>query len=121
MYGKLKPYTPSRFLKEIPSDLVQQVEVEESQRRKTQVMRRYDTYASERAVSTAAYSGIPKNRSQGARYDWKAGDKVIHKLWGKGKVLSVSGTGKSMILKLQFPGQQVSQVMAAFAPLEKED
>ena len=119
MYGKLKPYTPSRFLKEIPSDLVQQVEVEESQRRKTQVMRRYDTYAS--AVSTAAYSGIPKNRSQGARYDWKAGDKVIHKLWGKGKVLSVSGTGKSMILKLQFPGQQVRQVMAAFAPLEKED
>ena len=121
MYGKLKPYTPSRFLKEIPSDLVQQVEVEESQRRKTQVMRRYDTYASERAVSTAAYSGIPKNRSQGARYDWKAGDKVIHKLWGKGKVLSVSGTGKSMILKLQFPDQQVRQVMAAFAPLEKED
>lgn len=121
MYGKLKPYTPSRFLKEIPSDLVQQVEVEESQRRKTQVMRRYDTYASERAVSTAAYSGIPKNRSQGARYDWKAGDKVIHKLWGKGKVLSVSGTGKSMILKLQFPGRQVRQVMAAFAPLEKED
>lgn len=121
MYGKLKPYTPSRFLKEIPSDLVQQVEVEESQWRKTQVMRRYDTYASERAVSTAAYSGIPKNRSQGARYDWKAGDKVIHKLWGKGKVLSVSGTGKSMILKLQFPGQQVRQVMAAFAPLEKED
>ncbi len=45
----------------------------------------------------------------------------IHKLWGKGKVLSVSGTGKSMILKLQFPGQQVRQVMAAFAPLEKED
>lgn len=121
MYGKLKPYTPSRFLKEIPSDLVQQIEVEESQRRKTQVMRRYDTYASERAVSTAAYSGIPKNRSQGARYDWKAGDKVVHKLWGKGKVLSVSGTGKSMILKLQFPGQQVRQVMAAFAPLEKED
>lgn len=121
MYGKLKPYTPSRFLKEIPSDLVQQIEVEESQRRKTQVMRRYDTYASERAVSTAAYSGIPKNRSQGARYDWKAGDKVIHKLWGKGKVLSVSGTGKSMILKLKFPGQQVRQVMAAFAPLEKED
>ena len=34
MYGKLKPYTPSRFLKEIPSDLVQQIEVEESQRRK---------------------------------------------------------------------------------------
>ena len=67
MYGKLKPYTPSRFLKEIRSDLVQQVEVEESQRRKTQVMRRYDTYASERAVSTAAYSGLPKNRSQGAR------------------------------------------------------
>ena len=84
-------------------------------------MRRYDTYASERAVSTAAYSGIPKNRSQGARYDWKAGDKVTHKLWGKGKVLSVSGTGKSMILKLQFPGRQHSQVMAAFAPLEKED
>jgi len=36
-------------------------------------------------------------------------------------VVAISGEGKSMTLKLQFPGQQVRQVMVAFAPIEKEE
>ncbi len=121
MYGQLKPYTPSRFLDEIPFSLVEEIKVEEEQRRKTKVMHRYNRFASEKALSTAAYSGVPKSKSKTARYDWKEGDKVVHKLWGHGVVVAISGEGKSMTLKLQFPGQQVRQVMVAFAPIEKEE
>ena len=46
---------------------------------------------------------------------------MSHRMWGKGEVIEVSGAGKNMMLKLSFPGNQIRQVMVAFAPIEKED
>lgn len=60
-------------------------------------------------------------KSVKARFDWQVGDKVSHRMWGKGEVIEVSGAGKNMMLKLSFPGNQIRQVMVAFAPIEKED
>jgi DNA helicase-2/ATP-dependent DNA helicase PcrA len=121
MYGQLKPYKPSRFLSEIPSDLVEEIHSKEMDQamEQSRVLRRYDRFASERALSTAAYSSHPQiKKSATARFDWKPGDRVSHKLWGEGKVISVNGEGKSMTVELDFSGKR-RKVMAAYAPLTK--
>ena len=61
---------------------------------------------------------FPKRNSSN-NYNWKVGDIVKHRLWGNGKVVEVSGKGKDMMLKLQFKGNKIRQVMVAFAPIEK--
>lgn len=120
MYGQMKPYGPSRFLAEIPKDLMDDVEVHDRNRDMRRAMRRRDDRAGAEALSVMT----PPRRPQGsakARFDWKVGDTVRHRLWGQGKVVEVRGSGKNMILKLSFPGQEVRQVMVAFAPITKEE
>lgn len=121
MYGQTKPYTPSRFLDEIPADLMDDVERDEEETQRD-IRRRCDSQASKYALSRSYEFERPKRMEakSGAVYDWKVGDTVRHRMWGKGKVIAVSGEGRKMMLKLEFPGQQIRQVMVAYAPLTKE-
>ena len=50
---------------------------------------------------------------------WSIGDKAIHKKWGEGTVLEVSGSGQQQELKINFPGLGLKKVLAAIAPIEK--
>lgn len=121
MYGQLKPYIPSRFLDEIPPDLVDQAIVRR-QEVKMQTARRWQEESRSRyALSDSAVVTKPKKTSVKARYDWQVGDIAVHNLWGKGKVLAVTGKDKSMVLKVEFPGNKVRQLMVAYAPITKEE
>lgn len=121
MYGQLKPYIPSRFLDEIPPDLVDQAIVRR-QEVKMQTARRWQEESRSRyALSDSAVVTKPKKISVKARYDWQVGDIAVHNLWGKGKVLAVTGKDKSMVLKVEFPGNKVRQLMVAYAPITKEE
>ncbi len=55
-----------------------------------------------------------------ANLDWKVGDKVLHKKWGEGTVLQVSGEGKGQELKINFPQVGLKKVLASLAPIEKQ-
>ena len=122
MYGQLKPYIASRFLDEIPSDLIDEIITNREESRRRIFARNNMQQRSKWALSEASSVQKPKSsKNIKARYDWKAGDRVSHRMWGKGKVIEVSGTGKSMMLKLAFPEDQIRQVMVAFAPIEKEE
>ena len=121
MYGQLKPYIPSRFLDEIPPDLVDQAIVRR-QEVKMQTARRWQEESRSRyALSDSAVVTKPKKISVKARYDWQVGDIAVHNLWGQGKVLAVTGKDKSMVLKVEFPGNKVRQLMVAYAPITKEE
>lgn len=122
MYGQLKPYMKSRFLKEIPDDLMEEVARDDGEERQRDLRRRYDSQASKWALSKAYAPQKPKifQPRREASYDWKVGDVAVHKLWGEGTVTEVSGEGKKMMIKLAFPGNQIRQVMVAFAPLARK-
>ena len=51
--------------------------------------------------------------------DFKAGDKVHHKVWGEGLVVSVNTSHKDLELKIAFPDKGIKTVIAHMAPLEK--
>ena len=122
MYGELKPYIASRFLDEIPSDLMKEIRVNKNEAKRRTYIRNDMQQRSKWALSEASDFHKPVvKKSVKARFDWQVGDKVSHRMWGKGEVIEVSGAGKNMMLKLSFLGNQIRQVMVAFAPIEKED
>lgn len=115
MYGRISAYLPSRFLDEIPGDLV-----EEYKRRASMPSRSQGQMPSQQRLSILSKPiamNLPKKRPVDS--SWKAGDKVRHKLWGIGTVLEVIGSGENMQLRLQFPTKGMRQVVVKFAPLEK--
>lgn len=117
MYGHISSYLPSRFLKEIPSELM-----EEFHRKTRNPERVWGSVPPRQRVSVLSQpvvraANIPK--SHDVSDSWSVGDKAQHKLWGTGTVLSVIGSGNDMQLKIQFPSKGVRQLMVKFAPIEK--
>ena len=51
---------------------------------------------------------------------WAIGDKAVHKKWGVGTVVKVSGTGNDQELDIAFPNQGIKRLLSAFAPIEKQ-
>ena len=49
--------------------------------------------------------------------DFKIGDTVEHNAFGRGKIVSISGTGDQRIATVQFMNQQ-RKLFLAFAPLK---
>jgi len=49
--------------------------------------------------------------------DFKAGDKVHHKVWGEGLVVSINTSHKDLELKIAFPDKGIKTVIAHMAPL----
>ena len=112
VFGRTSSYLPSRFIDEIPAELV-------------------DSLRAKRRTSDDIKPTVPRHMSVASRpvtkpiirneviADWKVGDTAIHSKWGNGKVVNVSGEGAGMKLTIEFPTQGVRVVMAKFAPVKK--
>ena len=51
---------------------------------------------------------------------WSIGDIALHKKWGEGTVLEVSGSGSTQELKINFPEVGLKKLLASVAPIEKK-
>ena len=114
MYGRVAAYLPSRFLAEIPEELV------EEYRRKTALPQQPASVPGRQRLSVLSQpvaTSLPKKRAVDTSF--AAGDKVRHKIWGVGTVLEVIGEGQNMQMKIQFPTKGIRQVVVKYAPLEK--
>ncbi|WP_053364909.1 DNA helicase PcrA [Bacillus sp. FJAT-27245] len=128
LFGRTNMNPPSRFIKEIPSDLIEIVEPAEKRfgsspfgpsgnRYGTGGMNRQSSApqqpAARRPVTRPAVSG-------GETMGWKAGDKAEHGKWGIGTVVGVRGEGDGMELDIAFPSPTgVKRLLAKFAPIKK--
>lgn len=52
--------------------------------------------------------------------NWSIGDIALHKKWGEGTVLEVSGSGARQELKINFPEVGLKKLLASVAPIEKK-
>ncbi|MDR0614369.1 MAG: exodeoxyribonuclease V subunit gamma [Lactobacillales bacterium] len=66
---------------------------------------------------TVSNKVLNNKKEEGSAKDWKAGDKLEHKLWGVGVVGSVSDNGKD--LKVIFSDKGVKQISVVYAPIKK--
>ena len=105
LYGRTHYGMPSRFIKEIPDDVI--LDYWEAQKVKFS--------------STARNSTAAKVRPKPDQ-NWEAGDKVWHAKWGVGTVVSTKNEGEDLELQIAFPKPTgVKRLLARFAPIKKVD
>ena len=112
VFGRTSSYLPSRFIDEIPEELV------DGLRAKRKVPDDIKRHVPQHMSVTSRPVTKPIVRNE-VIADWKVGDTAIHSKWGNGKVINVTGEGAAMKLTIEFPTQGVRVVMAKFAPVKK--
>ena len=112
VFGCTSSYLPSRFIDEIPEELVAGL------RAKRKVPDDIKRHVPQHMSVTSRPVTKPIVRNE-VIADWKIGDTAIHSKWGNGKVINVAGEGAGMKLTIEFPTQGVRVVMAKFAPVKK--
>jgi len=139
LYGKTNYNHPTRFLREISSDLLDyqglarpanssfKVSYTNSDTSKfgqgmslAQALQERKRQAAPSSISTG---GLPFGKSSqlsNPEVAWAIGDIAHHKKWGEGTVLAVSGSGNSQELKINFPEVGLKKVLASIAPIEKK-
>ena len=112
VFGKTSGHLPSRFIEEIPAELVD--DLRPKRKVPDDIKRHVPSH-----MSVASRSVIkPIIRNQEVE-DWQVGDLTQHAKWGQGKVIAVAGAGANVKLTIEFPSQGVRMLMAKFAPVKK--
>jgi DNA helicase-2/ATP-dependent DNA helicase PcrA len=103
-------YNPlSRFLEEVPGELVRWSREEPAARRGTE------------APSLARAAAVPGISSPGSRtvVHLEPGDRVTHDAFGLGTVVAVEGSGERAIASVDFRSEGVKRLLLRYAPVEK--
>nr|WP_029328971.1 DNA helicase PcrA [Lentibacillus jeotgali] len=115
IYGRTNMNPISRFINEIPEDLVDGIE----QARATMYgsVEKSDSKPSQPKRSAGRMQQTTGAESQA----WSSGDKAEHKKWGVGTVVKVQGEGEGMELDIAFPAPTgIKRLLAKFAPITKQ-
>lgn len=135
LYGQTSRNMPSRFLREIPSSVIDDQSV--MARRSTGFTTPRTAYANAsrnelghsshnkigsytQSSSSAHKFGQAGNAAQKNNIDFKVGDTVCHKSFGTGTVLTVTPMGGDMLLEVAFDKAGTKKMMANYARLEKK-
>ncbi|HIS27874.1 MAG TPA: exodeoxyribonuclease V subunit gamma, partial [Candidatus Avamphibacillus intestinigallinarum] len=117
LYGKTHMNPKSRFIDEIPTELIDGMESATSQffnAVKQQAAQEQPKRIKRKATRTKETTGAENEA-------WQTGDKAAHKKWGTGTVVNVQGEGEGMELDIAFPAPTgIKRVLAKFAPITKQ-
>ena len=139
LYGRTNYNQPTRFLREISSDLLNyqglarpanssfKVSYTNSDTSKfgqgmslAQALQERKRQAAPSSISTGSLPFGKSSQPSNPEVAWAIGDIAHHKKWGDGTVLAVSGSGNSQELKINFPEVGLKKVLASIAPIEKK-
>lgn len=120
VYGRPQYYTPSRFLQEVPRNLVHVIKrpVVQRQAMTSQV---HKPTARENAnwFEQHKASFFPKESSAAAGCSFRAGDKVMHKKWGAGTIVTAKAADDGQEVTVAFAGGGIRSLLTKYAKLEK--
>lgn len=117
LYGTTSRNMPSRFIREIPSDVIEDVS---TRVHSTNVSRFASLKTAHAPTSSSAHKfGQAGNVSAQPHADYKVGDTVVHKSFGTGTILSLQPMGNDTLMEVAFDKAGTKKMMANFARLEK--
>lgn len=129
LFGKTTSNAPSRFLKEIPDEFVEDVS---PQRGHSLFGGRTFGSPIGRSITGGSSAGqTSEGRARGhlrlvkanegeRSTDYQLGDKVEHAKWGIGTVVTIVGAGDDMEVHIAFPAPTgIKRLLARFAPIKK--
>ncbi len=131
LFGQTGYNPPSRFLDEIPADLLTDAPgSRDSRGRGTSVFGRAGNRAGGGGTASSSFAG--RNRlvdsslkpqgpqpSGAGDVDFKIGDDVVHRKWGEGVILGVDGAGDKAEVVVNFSSVGQKTLLLAWAPLQK--
>ena len=109
IYGFTNRTMPSRFLQDIPDELIEPM---------GPVAPRHITWESADVTRSAEAQQILEEAGAGEPA-FRAGDKVRHPAFGQGMVVSVNGTGEDTVISVAFPAKGIKRLDPEYANLEK--
>ena len=125
IYGRTEMSRPSRFLAEIPEELVEHKEADFFGGTD---LRAPSNIWGERSTRTERKRYMPPPQHTAAdgsviRPDvsaaFHAGDAVRHSKWGDGRIVAISGSGEDAELSIAFPGEGIKKFVQKYAPILK--
>ncbi|MGY3777352.1 DNA helicase PcrA [Isobaculum melis] len=131
LYGRTQANPASRFMNELSDEVLEmgnstsQMSTpfgnKPSMSNPSMSMQRYQNNQVTRATSTTYQKPATKSLTESGadQLSWSVGDKAMHKKWGVGTVVKVSGDENSLELDIAFPEQGIKRLLAAFAPITK--
>ena len=129
LHGSTQYNPPSRFLEEIPAELVD--EIGEGRRGRRSSFSSGDRWSPGGWATSGGSSPSrgyrsddvlrpePPTQSGANRIGLRVGDDVRHVKWGDGVILDVRGEGDKAEATVRFPDAGEKQLLLAWAPLEK--
>ncbi|MFB3879893.1 MAG: DNA helicase PcrA [Armatimonadota bacterium] len=119
IYGGTSRTMPSRFLDDIPEELIEPMgpiaprhitwETADITRRAQAGLGESGPAAAQQILVEAGAGNAP----------FRAGDRVRHPKFGQGMVVSVNGSGAEMVISVAFPAKGIKKLDPAYANLEK--
>jgi DNA helicase-2/ATP-dependent DNA helicase PcrA len=123
IFGQTQFNPPSRFLNELPEDLIQLREGGGGRSRRVR----------DRGGRSYSVVGLPSDRQPAAGYEpptpagvprrepvsISAGDTVVHDKWGEGVVVNVEGGGGDALATIRFDDVGEKRLLLGYAPLTK--
>jgi DNA helicase-2/ATP-dependent DNA helicase PcrA len=137
LWGSTQYNPPSRFLKELPDEVVQLVEGGRSSRARERERQRGWGFGGgsggggrggpgagpDDIVDAAMRAGrsphTPARTSGAEQLGLRVGDDVVHAKWGEGIIIDVRGTGDKAEAIVRFPSVGEKILLLAWAPLKK--
>ena len=125
IYGRTEMSRPSRFLAEIPEELVEHKEADffggADLRAPSNIWSERSTRTERKRYMpppqhTAADGSVIRPNASAA---FQAGDAVRHSKWGDGRIVAISGSGEDAELSIAFPGEGIKKFVQKYAPILK--
>ncbi|HHW03236.1 MAG TPA: DNA helicase PcrA [Thermoanaerobacterales bacterium] len=120
LYGNTSFYSPSRFIDEIPPELLEEMTpgVQGNELKAAASEDRGDS----RFVSGTGASNMAAARSSsraGSSGGLKPGDRVKHSKWGEGTVVDIDGMDEDAEVSINFPSVGLKHLILKYAPIIK--
>jgi DNA helicase-2/ATP-dependent DNA helicase PcrA len=127
LFGGTQYNPPSRFLDEVPAELIEESSASRSRQRSSSRSEgrpggwgatSWAPAGRERAVERATRPSAPRP-TQAHELGFKVGDDVRHNVWGEGVVLLIEGAGEKAEAVVHFSSVGEKRLLLSWAPLEK--
>ena len=120
IYGRTQYYTPSRFLQEVPRNLVHVIKRPVVQR-PAMTSQVHKPTAKENAnwFEQHKASFFPRESSAAAGCSFHVGDKVMHKKWGAGTIVTAKAADDGQEVTVAFAGGGIRSLLTKYAKLER--
>ncbi|WP_152656686.1 DNA helicase PcrA [Oceanobacillus sp. CFH 90083] len=124
LYGRTNMNPVSRFINEIPEELLDGMETAQKSSFDggSRMRNSFGTHQQQELPPKRRAEKMQSPKSSGAESkSWSVGEKAVHKKWGTGTIVRVQGEGDKLELDVAFPAPVgIKRLLAKFAPITKE-